>query len=71
MILVSHEPFETHEASIKENADMVPKEVYVREEEKRILVADTDVGKELKDHIEILQNLLEAYRKGIIEQKTP
>ncbi|HAE42694.1 MAG TPA: class 3 fructose-bisphosphatase [Clostridiales bacterium] len=68
VILVSHEPFETHEASIKENADMLPKEVYVKEEERRLLVADTDVGSEIKANIEILNNLLDAYRKGTIKQ---
>jgi fructose-1,6-bisphosphatase-3 len=68
VILVSHEPFETHEASIKENTDMLPNEVYVKEEERRLLVADTDVGQEIKANIEILNNLLDAYRKGIIKQ---
>ncbi len=69
MILVSHEPFETHEASIYNNKDMIPHEVYVKKEEKRVLVGDTDVGKDLKASIEILNQLLDAYRKGIIEQK--
>jgi fructose-1,6-bisphosphatase-3 len=68
MIIVSHEPFETHEASIYENADMVPSEVYVKEEEKRLLVEDTDTGKDIKAKIEILNELLEAYRKGLIEE---
>lgn len=68
MIIVSHEPFETHEASIYKNADMVPHEVYVREEEKRLLVGDTDTGKDIKATIDILNELLNMYRKGLIEQ---
>ncbi len=69
MILVSHEPFETHEATIYENVDMIPKEVYVHEVSKRVLVEDTDNGKDIKANIEILKELLHAYRKGLIEQK--
>jgi fructose-1,6-bisphosphatase-3 len=69
MILVSHEPFETHTATIYENLDMVPKEVYVHDEPKRVMVEDTDDGKDIKATIEILKELLQAYRKGLIEQK--
>jgi len=69
IILVSHEPFETHEATIYENVDMLPKEVYVHEVSKRILVENTDDGKDIKANIEILKELLNAYRKGLIEQK--
>jgi len=69
IILVSHEPFETHEATIYENVDMLPKEVYVHEVPKRVLVEDTDDGKDIKATIEILKELLHAYRKGLIEQK--
>ncbi|MFO7887940.1 MAG: fructose-1,6-bisphosphatase [Eubacteriales bacterium] len=69
IILVSHEPFETHEATINENVDMIPKEVYVHEVPKRVLVEDTDDGKDIKATIEILKELLNAYRKGLIDQK--
>lgn len=69
MILVSHEPFEDHRATIKKNEDMVPQEVYVKKEPKRVLVEDTDKGKNMKATIEILNELLDAYRKGLIEQR--
>ena len=35
----------------------------------RILVADTDAGRELCDSIKQLENLLQAYRDGIIVEK--
>jgi fructose-1,6-bisphosphatase-3 len=69
MILVSHEPFEDHRVTIKKNEDMVPQEVYVKKEPKRLLVEDTDKGKNMIETINILNELLEAYRKGFIEQK--
>ncbi len=68
MILVSHQPFEDHNVTIKKNEDMVPQEVYVKKEPKRLLVEDTDVGRDLKATIKILEELLNAYRKGLIEQ---
>ena len=37
--------------------------------EKRTLVADTDTGKELKRQIVDLEQLLEAYRNGIVAEK--
>jgi fructose-1,6-bisphosphatase len=33
------------------------------------MVEDTDDGKDIKATIEILKELLQAYRKGLIEQK--
>jgi fructose-1,6-bisphosphatase-3 len=68
MILVSHQPFADHKVTIKKNEDMVPQEVYVKKEPKRLLVEDTDVGIDLKATIKILEELLNAYRKGLIEQ---
>ncbi|SHI86065.1 fructose-1,6-bisphosphatase-3 [Dethiosulfatibacter aminovorans DSM 17477] len=69
MILVSHEPFEDHKVTIKKNEDMVPQEVYVKKEHKRLLVEDTDKGRDMKATIQILNELLDAYRKGLIEQR--
>ena len=36
---------------------------------KRIMVADTDEGKELAGRIEDLKELVEAYRQGVIKEK--
>ena len=68
MMLVSHDPFDTHEDSVKKNKDMYPHEVYIKEEKQRILVGDTDTGKEIKEQIGVMNELLDAYRQGIIEQ---
>jgi fructose-1,6-bisphosphatase-3 len=35
----------------------------------RMLVADTDIGKELKRQVEDLKKLLYAYRHGILKEK--
>ena len=35
----------------------------------RVLVGDTDVGKELREQVASLERLLEAYRNGEITEK--
>lgn len=69
LILVSHEPFESLKSAIHEEKDILPTTVYVKAAEKRIFVADTDVGEELRTSIESLHMLLDAYRKGLIKEK--
>ena len=38
--------------------------------EKVLLISDTDTGKEIKEQIEILMSLVEAYKKGWIKEKS-
>jgi len=61
MILVSHKPFSKLEDSVYSNVDFLPKEIYVKNMEKRMLVGDTDTGKEIKNTIKILKELMEIY----------
>lgn len=69
MILVSHEPFESLNAAIYDEIDSIPSTVYVKENVKRRFVSDTDIGSELRDSIDSLHLLLNAYRKGLIKEK--
>lgn len=69
MILVSHEPFESIEAAIVEEKDILPTTVYTKESAKRIFVNDTDIGSELRASIYSLHLLLDAYRDGLITEK--
>ncbi len=66
MFLISHQPFESKEAAIRTETDIVCDRIPVEIAPRRIMVADTDVGKELKESISQLNKLLEAYREGII-----
>ena len=69
MRLVSHEPFESAETAIKNESDIFSDSIIVETSAARHRVADTDIGKELKVQIHQLEELLEAYREGIIVEK--
>ena len=62
----AHEPFNTAEAAVQEEADIISKKVAVKLTQRRKLVGDTDTGIVLKERIEELKQLLQAYRDGII-----
>jgi len=69
MRLVSHEPFESMEAAINNESDIFSDSFIVEATATRRSVADTDNGEALKEQIFHLEELLEAYRKGIIVEK--
>lgn len=69
MRLVSHEPFESAETAIKNESDIFSDSIIVETSASRQRVADTDIGKELRVQIHQLEELLEAYREGIIVEK--
>ena len=69
MSLVSHEPFESTEAAILNESDIFSDSIIVETATNRMRVADTDIGIELCASIKQLEELLEAYRDGIIVEK--
>lgn len=69
MWLVAHTPFESKEAAVLSEADIVSETINVETYAVRHHVADTDIGKELKEDIEDLEMLLEAFRDGRITEK--
>ncbi len=69
MSLVAHAPFESTESAIKNESDIFSEHCPVETTPRRILVADTDIGKELRISIEKLEELLKAYQEGIIVEK--
>ncbi|MCR5077016.1 MAG: fructose-1,6-bisphosphatase [Prevotella sp.] len=66
--LVQHEPFTSAEDAIKRGTDIVSTTQIVEMNQRRIRVADTDKGTELKLQIEALQELLYAYRSGFLAE---
>lgn len=68
--LVTHEPFESFEKSIADETDIRSDFTMVKEFEHRQKVADTDAGKTMRESIRDLELLLEAYRQGIIRERT-
>lgn len=69
MILAAHDPFESTEAAIEKENDIHAKSVAVRRMAERKLVGDTDIGRELKEQIKDLEELLYSYRSGKIAEK--
>lgn len=67
--LVQHEPFTSTEEAIKNGTDIRSTTQIVEMAGRRIMVKDTDMGKLLKVQIADLENLLRAYRKGLIKEK--
>lgn len=67
--LAEHEPFESLEKAIEEGNDVVSHKTLVQRANKRKRVADTDIGKRLKEEIHDLEALLKAYREGIIKER--
>lgn len=68
--LVSHQPFQSTEAAIREETDILSTTIVVKQAMVRKRVGDTDVGEVLKQQIRDLKLLLEAYRKGLIKEQS-
>ena len=67
--LVQHEPFTSKKRAIENLDDIQSVTVVTESTSHRILVADTDIGKELRKQVENLQKLLAAYKMGLIKEK--
>lgn len=69
LTLTAHEPFESAEAAVKEEIDIVSKREAVEYTDRRMLVGDTDSGEKMRRKIEDLKLLISAYREGTIVEK--
>ncbi len=69
MSLMAHELFESKEASVLNGTDIVSDSIPVEQYARRHLIADTDIGAELHEQITDLEQLLEAYRDGVLKEK--
>lgn len=67
--LVQHEPFTSTQRAIEEGLDIKSTTQIVEMSAKRMMVKDTDKGKELAVQIEDLKKLLLGYRTGLIKEK--
>lgn len=67
--LVQHEPFTSTEDAILRGTDIKSTTQIVEMSSRRMLVDDTDKGKELNAQIDDLQELLYAYRHGFISER--
>lgn len=67
--LVSHEPYHSMEEVVAKESDIHSEFIVVEQVSRRKKVADTDGGKILKEKINDLELLLEAYRDGTIRER--
>lgn len=67
--LVSHEPFTSAEDAVRTGADIKSTTEVIEMSDHRMLVADTDKGREIKQQIQDLSHLLYAYRHGYIKER--
>ena len=65
--LVQHEPFQSRQKAIEEGLDIKSTTFLVEFNSQRMMVKDTDKGRELRTQIEDLKKLLVAYRTGLIK----
>ena len=68
MYLAEHQQFDI-ESIGKQNVDMISRTIKIEQYPDRLRVRDTDGGKDVEERIADLQQLLTAYRNGII--RTP
>ena len=69
LVLTAHEPFTSAEEAVRNERDIFSHRTTVWEARRRKLVGDTDTGTALKERIEELKILLDAYRTGLIKEK--
>lgn len=67
--LVQHEAFENKEKAIEAGSDIHSRVQIEEFKYHRMLVRDTDRGRELLQQVNNLSRLVEAYRRGIIKEK--
>lgn len=66
MRLKAHKPFTDIEGALLDNNDIDSESYTFEKKEKRMMIRDTDNGRQIKDKIEDLKLLLTAYRSGTI-----
>lgn len=67
--LVQHDPFTSARDAIERGADIVSTILLVELSSHRVMVKDTDLGRQLMTQIADLKKLLYAYRNGFIKEK--
>lgn len=69
LAITSHAPFESIRDIIEKNHEMMSQKYIVEKVDRRILIEDTDQGKELLENVKDLKNLMFLYDSGVISQK--
>jgi len=68
--LIAHQPFESQKKAIKEELDIAHSETILNQSARKHKVKDIEDGDELRDKINDLHQLLDAFANGIIREKS-
>lgn len=68
LLLAAHEPFESVQIFVESSQNLHPQTSILETRYDRIRVRDTDQGKRIQSRIEMLRELLQAYRSGKIKE---
>ena len=68
LTLRTHQPFESAEKAILEDEDILSRSEIIYTAPNRMLVADTDAGREKAGLVGDLRQLIEAFRSGAIQE---
>ena len=68
MLLAAHQPFESTQKAVSEEIDIDSEMEIIHSHPFRMRVSDTDRGREIQEQIDELQELLHAYREGLIKE---
>jgi len=69
LLLAAHHPFDSMRKAVSEEIDIDSETEIIENYPVRMRVKDTDRGQAIQEHIEALQELLHAYREGIIKEQ--
>lgn len=67
--LVQHEPFTSTTDAVVKGSDIISVKQVITRTDHRILVSETDKGREIMEQIDDLRTLLRAYRKGTLKER--
>jgi len=68
LLLAAHQPFESTQKAVSEEIDIDTETEIIHSNAFRMRVSDTDRGREIQVQIDELQELLHAYREGLIKE---
>ena len=68
LLLAAHQPFESTHKAVSEELDIDTETEVIHTYPRRMLIGDTDRGREIQEQIDELHVLLQAYREGLIKE---
>ena len=66
--IVAHQPFAGHANAVRDNSDIISESEVFERMESRFRIAGTDMGRQLKEQIDDLKALLQAYKSGAVTE---